>query len=74
MGQDKKNPVVINNVEYDLNNMSDQQRTMINHIVDLDRKLSSARFNVQQLEVGREAFINMLSQSLTQQPETEKAA
>jgi len=74
MGQDKKNPVVVNNVEYDLNNMSDQQRTMINHIVDLDRKLSSARFNVQQLEVGREAFINMLSQSLTKQPETEKAA
>lgn len=74
MGQDKKTPVVINNVEYSLEDMTDQQKTMLNHITDLDRKLSSARFNVQQLEVGREAFINMLSQSLTQQPETEKAA
>jgi hypothetical protein len=72
MGQDKKNPIVVNDVEYNLDNMSDQQRIMINHIVDLDRKLSSARFNVQQLEVGREAFVNMLTKSL-EQP-TEKAA
>lgn len=74
MGQDKKTPVVINNVEYTLEDMTDQQKTMLNHITDLDRKLSSARFNVQQLEVGREAFVNMLTQSLTQQPEIEKAA
>jgi len=69
MGQDKKNPIVVNDVQYDLENFSDQQKTMVNHIADLDRKLSSARFNVQQLEVGREAFINMLTQSLEQQPE-----
>ena len=69
MGQDKKNPIVVNDVQYELENFSDQQRTMVNHIADLDRKLSSARFNVQQLEVGREAFINMLTQSLEQQPE-----
>ena len=73
MGQDKKTPVVINNVEYVLEDMTEQQRTMLNHVTDLDRKLSSARFNVQQLEVGREAFINMLSQSLQQQ-QTEEAA
>jgi len=72
MGQDKKNPIVVNDVQYDLENFSDQQRTMVNHIADLDRKLSSARFNVQQLEVGREAFINMLTQSLEQQPEEAK--
>jgi hypothetical protein len=69
MGQDKKNPIVVNDVQYELENFSDQQRTMVNHIADLDRKLSSARFNVQQLEVGREAFVNMLAQSLEQQPE-----
>jgi hypothetical protein len=69
MGQDKKNPITVNDVQYDLENFSDQQKTMVNHIADLDRKLSSARFNVQQLEVGREAFINMLTQSLEQQPE-----
>jgi hypothetical protein len=69
MGQDKKTPVVINNVEYFVEDMTEQQHTMLNHVTDLDRKLSSARFNVQQLEVGREAFVNMLTQSLEQQPE-----
>ena len=37
---------------------------MVNHVSDLDRKLSSARFNVDQLSVGREAFVNMLARSL----------
>ncbi len=37
---------------------------MLNHVQDLDRKLKSAKFNVDQLNVGREAFISMLSKSL----------
>ena len=37
---------------------------MLNHVGDLDRKLSSAQFNLDQLNVGREAFINMLAGSL----------
>jgi len=78
MGQDKKTPIVINDVEYFVEDMTDPQKNLLNHVADLDRKLSSARFNVQQLEVGREAFINMLTQALEQkpevEPETEKAA
>jgi len=78
MGQDKKTPIVINDVEYFVEDMTDPQKNLLNHVADLDRKLSSARFNVQQLEVGREAFINMLTQALEQkpevQPETEEAA
>ena len=78
MGQDKKTPIVVNDVEYFVEDMTDPQKNLLNHVADLDRKLSSARFNVQQLEVGREAFINMLTQALEQnpevQPETEEAA
>jgi len=37
---------------------------MLNHIYDLDRKLSSSQFNLDQLNVGREAFIKMLASSL----------
>jgi len=78
MGQDKKTPIVVNDVEYFVEDMTDPQKNLLNHVGDLDRKLASARFNVQQLEVGREAFINMLAQALEQEvedePETEKAA
>ena len=64
MGKDKKTPVIINNKEYFAEDLTDQQKSMLNHIQDLDRKLKSAKFNVDQLSVGREAFISMLSKSL----------
>ena len=64
MGKDKKTPITINDKEYIVEDLTDQQKSMLNHIQDLDRKLKSAKFNVDQLSVGREAFISMLSKSL----------
>ena len=64
MGKDKKTPITINDKEYVVEDLTDQQKSMLNHIQDLDRKLKSAKFNVDQLNVGREAFISMLSKSL----------
>jgi len=64
MGKNEKAPVVIDGVEYDFNVMTDQQKLMVNHITDLDRKLSAARFNVDQMQVGRDAFFSMLKQNL----------
>ena len=36
----------------------------INHLSDLDRKISSTAFNLDQLNVGKQAFVNMLKTSL----------
>ena len=66
MGKDEKTPITVNDKEYFIEDMTDEQVTCINHIKDLDRKLSSARFNVDQLTVGRDAFVNMLAASLEQ--------
>jgi septal ring factor EnvC (AmiA/AmiB activator) len=66
MGNKEKTPfIVLNDVEYDIESMTDQQKVMINHLADLDKKLNSMQFNIEQLQVGREAFIKMLSESLT---------
>jgi hypothetical protein len=64
MGEKKTTPITINDVEYTLEDMSEEQQTMVNHVADLDRKISSTRFNLDQLSVGREAFMNMLTQQL----------
>ena len=64
MGKNKKTPIVINDKEYLIEDLTQEQQSMVNHVADLDRKLSSARFNVDQLSVGREAFVNMLARSL----------
>lgn len=69
MGKNEKTPITVNDKEYILEDMTPQQQAMVNHINDLDRKLSSARFNVDQLAVGREAFVNLLAQSLNQSEE-----
>ena len=64
MGKNEKTPIVINDKEYLVEDLTQEQKSMVNHVADLDRKLSSARFNVDQLSVGREAFVNMLARSL----------
>ena len=64
MGNNTKNPVTIDGIEYIFEDMSQEQQTLVNHVADLDRKLASARFNVDQLQVGRDAFFKLLKDSL----------
>jgi hypothetical protein len=64
MAKDEKKTITVNDVVYNLEDLTESQITMVNHIQDLDRKLSSARFNVDQLTVGREAFVDMLAAAL----------
>ena len=64
MGEKKTNPLTIDGVEYIFEDMTPEQQTMLNHVVDLERKLNSAKFNVDQLQVGRDAFFNLLKTSL----------
>jgi len=64
MGNNTKTPVTIDGIEYQFEDMTQEQQTLVNHVADLDRKLGSARFNVDQLQVGRDAFFSMLKQSI----------
>jgi hypothetical protein len=69
MGNEKKTPVSIDGVEYKYEDMTQQQQMLVNHVADLDRKLDSARFNADQLQVGRDAFFKMLKEALETKPE-----
>ena len=64
-----KTPITIDNVEYQFEDMTQEQQVLVNHVADLDRKLSSARFNVDQLQVGRNAFMGLLTEALAAKPE-----
>ena len=72
MGKDKKTPITVNDIEYFVEDMTDEQRTLLNHVQDLDRKLSNAQFNMDQLAIGREAFVNRLAASLEASAEAEE--
>ena len=70
MSKNEKNLITVNDIEYNIEDMTDAQKAMLNHVQDLDRKLGNAQFNLDQLSVGREAFVKMLADSL-EQPEEE---
>ena len=69
MAKTENKTITVNDVEHSIEDLNEQQITMINHISDLDKKLGNLRFNMDQLNVGREAFINILSKSLEEPPE-----
>lgn len=64
MGKDKKTPITINDKEYQFEDLTAEQQGLFNHCIDLDRKIASAAFNLDQLSVGKNAFIKMLEESL----------
>ena len=64
MAKDTKNAVIIDDVEYQLEDLSQESRYFLDNLVDLDRKIAGMRFNVDQLQVGRNAFMQLLSDSL----------
>jgi hypothetical protein len=37
---------------------------MTNHCLDLDRKIGNMNFQLQQLQVGKDSFLKMLTESL----------
>ena len=71
MGKNEKTLITVNEKEYYVDDMTEQQQAMVNHITDLDRKMASMRFNLDQLNVGRDAFVNMLTQSLQSEEVTD---
>ncbi len=72
MAKNENKTITVNEVEHNIEDLTEQQIAMVNHIADLDKKLGSLVFNMDQLKVGREAFVNMLSRSLEEPPEDEK--
>ena len=71
MTEEKK--VVIDDVEYKESELSDESKVCINHIGSLDQKIASAQFNLAQMQVGRDGFMKMLSDSLEEKEETVEA-
>ena len=71
MTEKKTQVITINNTEYTEDQLTDSQILMVNHATDLDRKIASTQFNLDQLKVGKEAFVNLLTQSLEEVVEEE---
>jgi hypothetical protein len=65
MGEKKTTPITIDDVEYIFEDMTPEQQLLVNHVADLDRKIGSTQFNLDQLTVGKQAFVQLLKEKLT---------
>ena len=57
--ENKENKPVLNldGKEYEIEKMDDDQKVMVSHIADLNRKIETESFNLEKLHFGRQAFM-----------------
>ena len=68
--KEQKPVLTFDDKEYVIEDMADEQKALLNHINDLQNKMNSMQFNLDQLSVGKDAFISKLREAL-EEPEAE---
>ena len=58
--------ISIDGVEHDFASLTDQQKSMVAQINDLNQKLSGLQMQADQFSVARDAFVQMLRGSLSE--------
>jgi hypothetical protein len=71
MAKNEKNTITIDNVEYNVDELSSEQKIIVNHLLDLDRKIGSSQFNLDQLQVGKNAFMQLFKNTLNTEENTD---
>ena len=71
--ENEKSPVLtIEDKNYFQEDLNDEQLLMLAHVQDLDRKINSSKFNLQQLQFGKQAFLDGISASIKKAEETKE--
>ena len=69
MANQQSQIVTIDGVEQKVEDLNEQQQLLLNHVADIERKIGSTKFQLDQLQVGRDAFFTMLKAALEAKPE-----
>lgn len=64
MAKDTNDAIKIDDVEYKTADFSEAAKLFHAHVIDLDRKIGSAKFTLDQLLVNKDAFVLLLKQEL----------
>ena len=68
---ENKQTVVINGEEHNVEDLSQEQVTLLNHVADLENKIRQIGFNLDQAAGGRNYFMGLLTSSLDVKAEQE---
>ena len=72
--KEQKPVLTFDDKEYIIEDMTDEQKVLLNHINDLQNKINSMQFNLDQVSVGKDAFIEKLREALSEDKEEEAEA
>jgi hypothetical protein len=68
---DENRTITIDGKEYDYEELEDNQKSMVNQVINLNNKVAQARFDLDQLTVAQDAFSKMLVASVNETPEAQ---
>ena len=69
---ENKQTVVISGEEHNVEDLSQEQVTLLNHVADLENKIRQISFNLDQAHGGRNYFMGLLTASFDVKAEPEK--
>ena len=69
MSTEEENILTINDNKYKIDELTDHQKMLLSQVLDLDKKIAAAKFNLDQISVAKDSFYNLLTTSLESQEE-----
>jgi hypothetical protein len=72
VAENEANVISIDGNEYDPSDLTDQQKYWIAQVQDLQQKRQAAQFQLDQISVAAESFMNALIKSLSEETENPK--
>ena len=67
--KENKARLKIDDTEYFVEDMTDKEKVLYNHLSDITKKIGTMSMNIEQLEFGRVAIVGALKKSLSMEKE-----
>jgi len=64
MAEERTKSIIIGNMEYNEDQLSDRAKDAVNHVTNIERKISNTKFELDELVVNRAAYISILNEEI----------
>jgi|TARA_B110000858_G_C17634800_1_gene395256 hypothetical protein len=73
MTEETKNTIKVDDIEYNIDDLTEAQKRALQHIADLNTKIINTNFQLEQLQVSQASFKQILKNSLVEPKEETQA-
>jgi hypothetical protein len=73
MTEETKKTIKVDDIEYNIDDLTEAQKRVLQHIADLNTKIINTNFQLEQLQVSQASFKQILKNSLVEPKEKTQA-